>query len=129
MNENEFKSAAKIIKSATMFTKKFPFYYAALYVVLMCAYLFCSEKVSEFIDLTFYVSPFVVFVSLRFSRIFKMCKWHRLECALPLIPYSVNLIDYVSQIRYCGAAINLSVICVLIVATIVNAYFVFRRSR
>lgn len=129
MNEKEFKEGAKIIKSATLFVKKMPFYYASLYVILMCVYLFCSEKTSTYMDWTFTISPIVVLANLRLSRTFKFCVWHRFECSLPLIPYAVMILDSIRPIGVYSAITNLAVICVLIVATIVNAYFVFRRAR
>lgn len=129
MNEKEFKEGAKIIKSATKFSKKLPFYYAALFLLLMCGYLFCGEKVSKFLDITFYVSPFVALLSLRLSCIFKFCKWHRIECLLPLIPYAFNIIDTIRPFNEYGSIINFIMLFVILVATIVNAYFVFRRAR
>lgn len=129
MNEKEFKEGAKIIKSATDFVRKLPFYYAVIYVFLICVYLFCSDNVSTFIDWTFNISPAAVFVNIRLSRMFKFCVWHRIECSLPLIPYFAMIVDFICPLGMGGALANLIIICLLIVATIVNAFFVFRRAR
>lgn len=127
--EKPNKDLINIIKSVTLFAKKLPFYYAGVYVLALSAYLIFGAGVSTFFDMTFVISPFVALMSLRLSFIFKFCKWHRMECILPVIPYAVNLVDLAHPLNSYGAIANLVCLLVLFFLSIVNAYFVFRRAR
>ena len=47
--------------------------------------------VLDVLDDLFYVSPVVIVMNLVYSRILKMCVWHKVACALPLIPEIANM--------------------------------------
>ena len=55
----------------------FPFIYTALLVVLYTAYSFSSGVILDLIDYLAFVSPLVILAHWVYSRILKMCKWHR----------------------------------------------------
>lgn len=76
-----------------MAVQVFPFIYTALFVFLFAAYSFSSGVVLDIIDYAAFVSPIVIVAHLVYSRMLKLCKWHRIACALPLIPQAVDQFD------------------------------------
>lgn len=76
-----------------MAVQVFPFIYTALFIILYAAYSFSSGVALDIIDYLVFVSPIVVLAHLVYSRMLMMCRWHRIACALPLIPQAVDLFD------------------------------------
>ena len=76
-----------------MAVQVFPFIYTALFLFLFVAYSFSRGVVLDVIDHLTFVSPIVVVAHLAYSRMLKLCKWHRIACALPLFPQSIDLLD------------------------------------
>ena len=83
-----------ILRRITLVVRVFPFIYTALYLVLYAAYAYgYSSTMLDIIDYLVFVSPVVVVAHLFYSKTLKLCKWHRMACALPLIPQAVDLLD------------------------------------
>ena len=77
-----------------MAVQVFPFIYSLLFIFLVAAYSFVKDGVVlDTIDSLMYVSPIVVLAHLIYSRILRLCKWHRIACALPLFPQLVDWLD------------------------------------
>ena len=70
-----------------------PFVYSAVFVIVYSIYNFAGDNVLDLLDRLFYISPVVVVVMLIYSSILKFCKWHKMACALPLVPQAIDLID------------------------------------
>ena len=82
-----------ILRRITLAVQVFPFIYTAIFIFLFTAYSFSDGVVLEIIDYFAFVSPIVVVAHIVYSRMLKMCKWHRTACAIPLIPQAVDLFD------------------------------------
>ena len=82
-----------ILRRITLAVQIFPFIYTALFIFLFTAYSFSSGVVLDIIDYLVFVSPIVVVAHLIYSKMLMMCKWHRIACALPLIPQAVDQFD------------------------------------
>lgn len=84
-----------ILRRITAAVQVFPFVYTGLFVFLFTAYSFIDKEsvALNIIDYAVFVSPMVVVAHLVYSRMLKMCKWHRLACALPLLPQAVDQFD------------------------------------
>ena len=81
-------------------------------------------------DQLFYTSPFMVVCAIGLSYSLKLCKWHRLECILPLLPTCMVLLDeFIYRIPKSASYLNTLLIAIIFIASIVNAYFVFRRPK
>ena len=107
-------------------TRLFPFIYTALLVVLYAAYSFSSGVILDLIDYFAYVSPIVVLAHLAYSRILKMCRWHRIACALPLIPQSVDLFDaYVYHLEHYAWIVTAATIMITLILFLIAIYKVF----
>lgn len=76
-----------------MAVQVFPFIYTALFLILFTAYTFMDGPLLDIIDHLAFVSPVVVAAHLVYSKMLMMCKWHRIACAIPLLPQSVDLLD------------------------------------
>lgn len=100
-----------------MVIQVFPFVYAAMFIFLYGSYSFIDNDTTRFIiDYTFFVSPIVVLVHYIYSRILRMCVWHRIACLLPIPTQIVDVLDtFVSSISRNGMLITIITIIVSIV--------------
>ena len=120
----------EIARKVPSVVKFSPFVFAVAYIITMICYIFCDDATATLLDQLCYTSPLVVIMNFRLSYSLKLCKWHRLECALPMFPLIPLVIDYyIYPISRFGAIVNGMSILTLIVLSLVNAYFVFRRPR
>ena len=120
----------EIARKVTSVVKFSPFVFAVAYIITMICYIFCDDATATVLDQLCYTSPLVVIMNFRLSYSLKLCKWHRLECALPMFPLIPLVIDYyIYPISRFGAVVNGISILTLIILSLVNAYFVFRRPR
>lgn len=120
----------EIARKVTSVVKFSPFVFAVAYIITMICYIFCDDATATLLDQLLYTSPLVVIMNFRLSYSLKLCKWHRLECALPMFPLIPLVIDYyIYPISRFGAIVNGISILTLIILSLVNAYFVFRRPR
>lgn len=120
----------EIARKVTSVVKFSPFVFAVAYIITMICYMFCDDATATLLDQLCYTSPLVVIMNFRLSYALKLCKWHRLECALPMLPLIPLVIDYyIYPISKFGAIVNGTSILILIILSLVNAYFVFRRPR
>lgn len=125
-NNNDIIAIVKILRKVTKIVKVYPFIYAILYALCMIGYVVGSEELSYTLDQLFYTSPISVFFALLLSNSLKLCKWHRLECILPMIPLIHLVIDtYVISLSNVSAILNVATIIFLCIASLINAYFVF----
>ena len=100
-----------------------PFVYTLLFLVVFSLAFFAENlAMLDVIDYLCFVSPIVVLAHLVYSRMLRFCIWHRLACALPLIPQAVDLYDtYISpfsveQIIIVKATIILTILLYFIFA-------------
>ena len=82
-----------ILRRITLAVQVFPFIYTALFIILFGLYPFVNGSELDIIDYVCFVSPVVVVAHIVYSRMLMMCRWHRVACALPLIPQFVDLFD------------------------------------
>lgn len=94
-----------------------PFVYTLLFlVVFSLAFFSTNEVMMNVIDYFCFVSPVVVVAHLVYSKMLRFCIWHRLACALPIIPQAVDLYDTyvnpftVEQIIFVKATILVTII-------------------
>lgn len=115
-----------ILRKTTRIVKVYPFIYAMLYVMCMFGYMLFSENVATILDQLFYTSPIVVSCNIALSYSLKLCKWHRMECSLPLIPMLPLFVDYyIYPLNNIAVGINTTIMITLCIASLINAYFVF----
>lgn len=102
-----------------------PFIYSSIFVVVFFIYNFAGEKVLDVLDAVFYVSPLVMVIFLIYSRILHLCKWHRVCCVIPSIPWVVSILDSLFNLsQYEVLTMNLITI-IMSVLLLVSAYNVF----
>ena len=118
----------EILRKVTVTVKTFPFFYVAgLLFYWLIAPALSMEAITE-IDGAIYLSLAMVLFLIRLSYCVKLCKWHRLQCSLPLLPQIVDKIDvYIYEFGTYLAIINYVIIGAIGVLSLINAYFVFIR--
>lgn len=96
----------------------------------MVLYLFVPENVCGVLDTLFYVSPVTSGWMLIFSRILKLCKWHRLSCCLPVFPQGIVFIDYhIVGLSRLGATISVLLAAVMAILLLIAAWNVFLKPK
>lgn len=131
MAENkDILAIVRILRRVTKIVKIYPFIYAILYALCMIGYLLCDDIVSTMLDQFFYTSPIVVSCNILLSYSLKLCKWHKLQCLLPMFPLIPLFVDYlVFPVSRLAFIINALVIILLFTLSLVNAYFVFIKPK
>lgn len=119
-----------ILRKVTKIVKIYPFVYAVLYALCMIGYWVCNDIVSTILDQLFYTSPIVVFCNILLSYSLKLCKWHRLQCLLPIFPLIPLFVDYfIFPVSKLAFTINSLTIILLFTLSLINAYFVFIKPK
>lgn len=115
-----------ILRKVTKVVKIYPFVYAILYVFTMIGYILCDDTIAIILDQLFYTSPIVVSCNIALSYALKLCKWHRMQCLLPMFPLVPVVIDYcIFPLSRFVAITNAATIIILCILSLINAYFVF----
>lgn len=127
-DEERIISVIDIARRATTTVKLLPFVYVLAYIVCAVAFFFVSDETQTVLDMLFYVSPLQIAFLLILSKVFKLCKWHKLECSLPLLSQVFVVIDTFHPLDEWGAKINVAVIGAMCALSFVNAYFMFWRK-
>lgn len=128
MNGQEACKVFSILRHGTVTVKIMPFALVVTYILSLVAYMFVSDGVQTWLDMMFYVSPMMVLSNLILSIVFKMCVWHRTECLLPLVPQCLVIVDIYIPLSEVAATVNVSVVCFMFLASVINAYFTFLRK-
>lgn len=129
-NSKDVVAIVTILRNVTLIVQIYPFVYTMLYALCMLGYLVGSDMLSCALDQLFYTSPISVLFALILSRSLKLCKWHKLECVLPMIPLIHLVVDtYLVSLSNVSAIVNVGTIIVLCILSLVNAYFVFRKPK
>lgn len=103
-----------------------PFIYSVLYILSLAIGLFASDDVVKTFDMLFYASPVTVISFLIFSRLLKMCRWHRTACLVPIFPQIISFIDYyVVQFPLSVLAITIVTLIAMTALLLAAAYKTF----
>lgn len=104
-----------------------PFVYTLLFlVVFSLAFFSTNEALLTAIDYFLFISPIVVVAHIVYSWMLRFCIWHRLACALPLLPQLVDLYDtYISSFTVEQIIIVKATIIVTILLYFLFAYGTF----
>lgn len=130
VEHKDILAIVRILRKVTKIVKIYPFVYAVLYALCMIGYLFCDDIVSVMLDQLFYTSPIVVSCNILLSYSLKLCKWHRLQCLLPMFPLIPLFVDYlVFPVSKLAFTINALTIILLFALSLINAYFVFIKPK
>lgn len=115
-----------ILKKVTNIVKVTPFVSVFFCLLTISGYFYMPEKVIRIMDMLVYSSPFHIGVLLLLSRRLMLCKWHRLQCVLPVVAAIPSVIDRtLYRLSPLAADINIIIMMVLFATSLVNAYFVF----
>jgi hypothetical protein len=104
-----------------------PFVYTLLFlVVFSLAFFSTNAAMLTAIDYVCFISPLVVLAHLVYSWMLRFCVWHRLACALPILPQPVDLYDtYISPFTVEQIIIVKATIIVTILLYFLFAYGTF----
>ena len=104
-----------------------PFIYSILYIISLIVSLSGNIVAQRLFDSAFYVSPFFVGVHLVYSKILRLCIWHKTACILPMLPVAASLVDYFCCFNTHAAIIIDSTFILMFGLLLLGAYNVFFR--
>lgn len=120
------KGLIEKLRTVTLAVQLMPFIYDSCYLVVLALYLFADEKTLEVLDTLFYVSPVMVIHFLILSRLLKLCKWHKMACALPVIPQASVLAErFFVTFSEDAVRAHLAITLLLTVSLLISTYNVF----
>lgn len=117
-----------VVRKTTKAIKVFPFVYILILLIVLPLMSYMDIETATIISGCIFESPLLIAFLILLSYSVKLCKWHRLQCALPLVPQIADFID--TQIYEYGealATLNFVILLLLFILSLVNAYFVFIR--
>lgn len=118
-----------VVRYSTVLVKARPFFFAFFYLAGIFSYILMPKAYIGYLDLAFYISPIVILYELILSKIFHLCKWHRLECVLPLFGLIPVIVDkFIIEIGAYGQLTNWIIILLAFPLSLINAYFVFLKD-
>lgn len=126
MERTELENIIQVLRHSTILVKVMPFLFAFFYILDISSYMWIPNSMITRFDLFVYVSPIVILYELILSRIFHLCKWHRLECVLPLFGLVPVIVDkFIIEIGAYGQLVNWIILLLAFILSLINAYFVF----
>lgn len=127
-SHENLKVVLNVTRKTTKAIKVFPFLYALFLLVISPIIVYLDFDIATIVNELFFVSPLFIGFLILLSYFVKLCKWHRLQCVLPILPQITDWIDTnVHEFSYMAATLNLIAFIVILILTLVNAYFVFIR--
>lgn len=130
LDRNDLISLINILRRVTALVKVSPFIYAGMLIISMVLYLFECYGFAFVIDTLFHISVVTVVIFLLLSKSLKLCKWHRFECIIPLIAALPTIVDeYCFTLSTIAVYSNVTIIILLSILSLINAYHVFIKPR
>ena len=118
----------KTLRYLTAAVQLMPFIYSILYIISLTVGLFASNDVVKMFDMLFYASPVTVISFLIFSRLLRMCRWHRAACLLPIVPQGISFVDYyIIQFPVSVLSISIATLIAMSLLLLISAYKTFIR--
>lgn len=129
MNKLEYERILRqlrILRNVTWLVKVFPFVGTFVFLLSMVCYRYCDNDISTYLDMLFYTSPMTCVFMLLLSVLLKMCKWHKMQCLLPIAPMLIGVVDdYVYQFSLDAMLANNVIIIAVILMSLFNGYRIF----
>ena len=128
-NEERLLNAIRILRDVTIVIKIFPFVLSLLYITFYVIQLAFRDEWTYQVEEFLYTSPITVILLLVMSYILRLCKWHRIQCMLLLMPQFFSHIDmhvYEHGVRSAVIA-DIAILCILTLS-VLNSYMMFFRN-
>lgn len=120
------ETVVDILRKVTHAVKVYPFVVAFIQMIAMMLYNVLPESMLYFLDLFGYSSVVQIIFLLFLSKKLHLCKWHRLECVLPLFGVAAVMIDWmIYEFPIEATAFNVCICLMILCCSKVNAYHVF----
>lgn len=126
MDDQGIKRIIGILRYITAAVQITPFIFTSFYIICVVLEPILSDDFKYLCDSIFYVSPIIVIAHLVYSRILKLCKWHRMACVIPTFPLIVSLFDYyIFSLSSLGAYLTNGLVATMSILLLISAYKVF----
>ena len=115
-------SVIRILRKVTRIVQLAPFAYLVFYVAYMLFGYFASEEALCVADSLMTISPATTGMMLAGSKLFKLCRWHKTACLLPMTSQVEGYVDSFiitftqEEIIFINTAIGLAALAFLVLA-------------
>ena len=125
-SDERIKRLILTLRDITLAVQIAPFVISLLYILGITAQLLFSGDTSWLFSIILYTPPPIILIMMIFSRMLHLCKWHRLACALPLVPFCFTMIDaYLIELSDIAVWILNGLAIAMIIMLLMAAYNVF----
>lgn len=125
-SDERIKRLILTLRDITLAVQIAPFVISLLYILGITAQLLFSGDTSWLFSIILYTPPPIILIMLIFSRMLHLCKWHRMACALPLVPFCFTMIDaYLIELSDIAVWILNGLAIAMIIMLLMAAYNVF----
>lgn len=125
-SDERIKRLILTLRDITLAVQIAPFVISLLYILGITTQLLFSGDTSWLFSIILYTPPPIILIMLIFSRMLHLCKWHRLACALPLVPFCFTMIDaYLIELSDIAVWILNGLALAMIIMLLMAAYNVF----
>ena len=125
-SDERIKRLILTLRDITLAVQIAPFVISLLYILGIIAQLLFSGDTSWLFSIILYTPPPIILIMLIFSRMLHLYKWHRLACALPLVPFCFTMIDaYLIELSDIAVWILNGLAIAMIIMLLMAAYNVF----
>lgn len=122
-NDGQAEYLYSIVQPTTKIVKIFPFKYTAILLFLSPFDAWLSLKWAQLLWLISFTTLPSAWLCWKLSRYLKLCKWHRAQCVLILIPQAIPICRiFFSDINIAWVWAGVALIFIL---SLINCYFVF----
>lgn len=89
----KIQSVVGKLRQITVLVQLAPFVLTFIYFIVFGLYFILPDPALNVLDTLFYTSPVIAGLLLWQSKILNLCKWHKMACALPVLPQAGVLVD------------------------------------
>lgn len=125
-SDERVKRLILTLRDITIAVQIAPFVISLSYIIGIIVQLFCQTDTAWLFSLILFTPPPIILILLLFSRILHLCKWHRLACLLPLVPFCFTIIDaYLIELTDIAVYVLNGLVACMAILLLAAAYNVF----
>jgi len=125
-SDERIKRLILTLRDITLAVQIAPFVVSLFYIVGIIVQTFCPVDTAWFFSILLFTPPPIIIIMLIFSRILRLCRWHRLASAIPLVPFCFTIIDaYLIELTDLAVYILNGITACMTILLLAAAYNVF----
>lgn len=125
-SDERIKRLILTLRDITLAVQIAPFVVSFFFIVGIIVQTFCSVDTAWLFSIILFTPPPIIIIMLIFSKILHLCRWHRLACTIPLVPFCFTIIDaYLIELTDIAVYILNGITACMTILLLAAAYNVF----